>query len=151
MKNSKVLKTILLIFVFFSILYLFLGKTNKITTKLEDINIKKGYVVYYFRTTYRCTSCTTLERYAEETLLKNFKDEIQQKLISWYSIDVQSKEHEHFIKDFNIFTKSIIIVEISEGKIVRWKNLDNIWNLLSNKEEFQNYIVKEIKKFMEKN
>lgn len=106
------------------------------------------YIVYYFRTTGRCHSCIEMERLTKETIEKNFAKEIKSGLVEFRSVDVETSENGHYIKDYGLYTKSVIISEVKNGKEVRWKNLDQIWRKLGNRTEFSNYINQETRDFM---
>jgi len=106
------------------------------------------YIVYYFRTTGRCHSCIEMEKNTKETIETSFAKEVKSGLIEFRSVDVETPDNKHFIKDYGLYTKSVIISEVKNGKEVRWKNLDQIWRKLGNKTEFSNYISQETRDFM---
>ena len=59
-------------------------------------------------------------------------------------VNVDDNENEHFVSDYSLTTKSVVLVQLAAGKEVKWKNLDEIWKLVANKELFINYIKSEI-------
>jgi hypothetical protein len=106
------------------------------------------YIVYYFRTTGRCHSCIQMEKMTKETIENDFAKEVKNGLIEFKSVDVEIPQNKHYIKDYGLYTKSVIISEVKNGKEVRWKNLDQIWRKLSKDYEFRLYITQEVQKFM---
>lgn len=106
------------------------------------------YIVYYFRTTGRCHSCIQMEKMTKETIEQDFAKDVKSGLIEFRSVDVEIPANKHYIKDYGLYTKSVIISEVKNGKEVRWKNLDQIWRKLGNKTEFSNYINQETRDFM---
>jgi hypothetical protein len=106
------------------------------------------YIVYYFRTTGRCHSCIQMEKMTKETVENDFAKEVKNGLIEFRSVDVEIPQNKHYIKDYGLYTKSVIISEVKNGKEVRWKNLDQIWKKLRNEYEFRLYITQETQKFM---
>jgi len=54
-------------------------------------------------------------------------------------------ENRHFIKDFELYTKQVIVEQIENGKQKKWKNLDKVWDLLGDETEFSMYIQNEVK------
>jgi len=104
-------------------------------------------IVYYFYNNYRCPSCKKIEAYTSQTVKTKFADDLKKGLITWQAVNVDEPDHKHFIKDYRIFTKQIVLVEMKKGSPTRWKNLDKIWELLGNQEKFQAYIESEIQAF----
>jgi hypothetical protein len=104
-------------------------------------------IVYYFRNDYRCPSCKKIEAYASETVNSRFADDIKKGLITWKMVNVDEAPNKHFVKEYNIITKQVVLVEMKNGAQTRWKNLDKIWDLLGDKAKFSAYIEKELKAF----
>lgn len=107
-------------------------------------------IVYYFMTTQRCPSCMRIETFTRETVQTKFGDALAEGRILWRMVNVDHPENEHFVKDYQLYTKSVVLVKIRKGKQVEWKNLDRVWQLLQSKSAFQTYIADEVKTFVEK-
>ncbi len=103
------------------------------------------FIVYYFMTTMRCPSCHKIENWTHSTVTEKFAEEIKAGKIEWKIVNIDEKANEHFIKEYSIFTKTVIVSKIVDGKEVSWKNLDKVWQLLSNQDNFQKYIESELK------
>lgn len=108
------------------------------------------FIAYYFFTNQRCASCLRIEQWAQEAVTRNFEDEIKSGRLQWRPVNIQQEENEHFIQDFQLFTKSVIIAEYRDGKPVRWENLQDVWQLLRDKPKYLAYVAGGIKAFMEK-
>lgn len=102
--------------------------------------------VYYFHTTYRCMTCNKLEAYAKEAVEKGFAKERENGEVSFASLNVEDKGQEHFIQDYQLKTKSLVLV--APGKKGRWKNLEKIWDKVSDKNEYIHYVQEETKAFL---
>jgi hypothetical protein len=107
-------------------------------------------IVYYFMTTQRCISCMRIEAYTKETVQQKFADALKKGTLVWRMVNVNQPENNHFIKDYRLYTKSVVVVKIRSGRQVEWKNLDKVWELLTSKNAFQSYIAKELTAFREK-
>jgi hypothetical protein len=107
-------------------------------------------IVYYFMTTQRCPSCMKIEGYSKEAVQKNFAEALKKGTVVWKMVRVDRPENSHFIKDYQLYTKSVVLVKMRGGKQVSWKNLDKVWELLGDKAKFQKYINDEVKKFVDK-
>jgi hypothetical protein len=113
-------------------------------------NESPQFIAYYFYTSKRCASCYRLEEWAETVIKDHFKKAIESGELQWKTVNVEKPENEHFAKDFNLYTKSLVIVEQNDGETVRWKNLDKVWQLLRDKDKYFDYVTTETKAFMEK-
>ena len=105
--------------------------------------------VYYFHTTYRCVTCTNMEKYTTEAIKTNFGQELAQGKLTFTTVNVDEKPNKHFIKDYKLYTKQVILSQMEKGKEVRWKNLDQVWVLVRSPDKFKEYIVKETRTFLE--
>ena len=110
-----------------------------------DANID---VVYYFMTTQRCPSCEKIEAYTSEAVRNTFAGMIADKKMMWKMVNVDEPENAHFVRDYGLFTKSVVVVRYREGRQYDWKNLDQVWMLLNDKAAFQDYVVREITAFV---
>lgn len=107
-------------------------------------------VAYYFRGTARCPTCIKLESYSREAIEESFKDELKDGRIEWRVVNTDEDGNKHFVKDFSLDGKSVVLVAMQGDKQLRWKNLDKIWDLVGKKDEFKKYISKEVSQFGKK-
>ncbi|MHC4445545.1 MAG: nitrophenyl compound nitroreductase subunit ArsF family protein [Planctomycetota bacterium] len=108
----------------------------------------KKIIVYYFHRTLRCPSCLAIEKYAHEAVGGNFVDGLQAGRLVWRVVNIELEGNEHFEKDFKLEYSSVVLVEMSGDKVMRWKNLAKVWDLLDNREAFGNYITKEVAEYL---
>ncbi|MBN1756124.1 hypothetical protein JW877_07940 [bacterium] len=101
-------------------------------------------VATYFYGNVRCKACRTIERYSEEAVSKFYDDQIKSGSFKWRIINMDEPQNEHFIINYNLPTKSLVISVWQNGKEVEWKVLDDVWGLYNNKTEFFNYLREEI-------
>ena len=106
-------------------------------------------VVHYFHGNVRCRSCVTIERFTREAVFDFYDSAIENGNLEWHAINIDEPANQHFINDYELFTRSVIVSEIQAGEEVQWKNLDRVWSLLSNEGEFKSYIRDEIGAWME--
>ncbi len=105
--------------------------------------------VYYFHTTYRCPTCHKIEEYTKNAMLSSFSPEIKKGTIIWKVLNVEEPQNQHFVNDFKLFTKSVVVVDEQKGKQVRWKVLDRTWELVHEQSAFSDYIRSEVKRYLE--
>lgn len=108
-----------------------------------------GLVAYYFHGTARCVTCRKIESYAQQALTEAFPNEIEEGVLTWRPINVEEPENQHFIEDFALSTKSVVLVRYQEGTQSEWKNLDQIWTLTGDETAFKSYIQTETQAYLE--
>ncbi len=108
----------------------------------------KKFVVYYFHGNYRCPTCLKLEKLSREAVKENFKKELTSGLVEYKAVNVDTPENRHFVNDFGLFTKSLVVVEEDGGKVKRYKNLQKIWELVRDEVAFNSYVKDEVKGFI---
>ena len=160
MKIKRIITSILIAFVIISIAFVIV-KESKPKQQRETVasipkatvsessttkNQKKDnyVIVYYFHGNMRCRNCIAFEQYTKEALDKFFAEKMKEGKLIYKVVNVDDNENEHFVSDYSLTTKSVVLVQLAAGKEVKWKNLDEIWKLVANKELFINYIKSEI-------
>jgi hypothetical protein len=123
--------------------------TTKITQKKNPQVEARKIVVYYFHRTVRCPTCIKLEKYSDEAILNGFPAQLKNGQLEWRVINIEDEDNEHFENDFKLYSQSLVIVEISNGKQKSWKNLEKIWELVGNKEAFIYYVQEELKSYLQ--
>ncbi|MDD2752547.1 MAG: nitrophenyl compound nitroreductase subunit ArsF family protein [Candidatus Omnitrophica bacterium] len=95
---------------------------------------------YYFHGTARCPTCHKLEQYSKEAMETNFKEALASGKLEFKVVNVDEKGNEHYGKDYQLYTKSLILSLVKEGKQIKWENLDKIWEYVGNKQRFVDYV-----------
>ncbi len=105
-------------------------------------------VAYYFHVTVRCVTCRTIEQYSREAIEEGFRDELTKGLVEWRPVNVQLAENRHYIQDYRLVTRSLVLVKMKGGKQVEWRNLEKVWDLVGKKPDFLNYVRTNVKTFL---
>jgi thiol-disulfide isomerase/thioredoxin len=105
-------------------------------------------MVYYFHTTFRCPTCYKIEQYTQEAVEKYFDKEIKAGTISFKAVNVEQEKNQHYVKDYQLFSKAVVISLVKEGKEVKFNNLTKIWEYVRDKEKFYGYIRTETEKYL---
>lgn len=122
--------------------------TDSTVAAAPDSTRATQYLVYYFYTTKRCPTCRKLEAYSRQALDSGFVDSMKTGAVVWQALNTDEKEYEHFLKDYELYTKSLVVVKMEHGKQVKWKNLEKIWELVGDEEAFIKYVQSELTAFM---
>ena len=107
-----------------------------------------AFVLYYFYSQPRCKTCLAIETETGIAVHKNFANELKSGVLQWIVLDLDKPENKHFIKDFQLYTKSVVLVEKKGTKIVRHKLLQKVWELIHQPTAFEAYVVKSLQGFM---
>lgn len=103
---------------------------------------------YYFHGTMRCTTCHKLEQYSKEAVENNFKNDLESGKLEFRVVNVDEAANKHFSKDYQLYTKSLVLSLVKDGKEVKYKNLDKIWEYVGNKQRFIEYVKQETDTFL---
>jgi hypothetical protein len=105
-------------------------------------------IVYYIHGGPRCPSCRKIESFTANALSTALAEPVGTGKIVWQPVNADVRGNEHFMKDYQLFTKSVVVVEVKDGKQTRWKNLAKVWELLGNQQDFEKYIVSEVRAYL---
>ena len=83
-------------------------------------------VAYYFHVTVRCVTCPAIEQCSREAIEETFREELRNGIVEWRPVNVQLLDNRHYIQDYRLFTRSLVIVKLRDGKQVEWRNLDKV-------------------------
>jgi hypothetical protein len=98
------------------------------------------FVVFYFHGNMRCATCRKLEAYSEEAITAGFADELKSGVLAFRPVNVDEAENKHFVQDFQLTNKSVVVVEYREGKVARFENLNEIWQRVRDKDDYLEYV-----------
>ena len=125
------------------------GSAGEASTESMEAVPRSGVVAYYFHGNKRCSTCRKLEAYSEEAITGGFVTELESGEILWRTVNTDNAANAHFITDFELVTKSLVLVEYRDGEVVRWKNLKLIWQLVREKDGFLTYVREATGEFLE--
>ena len=105
-------------------------------------------LVYYLHNSVRCIRCKKFEAYTQQVLNENFAEQLKEGRIQWKMLNVDNSENTHFISDYKLITKSVVLARLQNGKQTEWKNLEKIWQLVDVDAAYKDYIKDEILSFL---
>lgn len=143
-QHSQWIKNLLLTFVLVSIGFA-MGRhsVKPKVAELPNLTDKSVIQVYYLHSTFRCTTCNTIEKMTKEFINRNYKSELASGKMSFSEIDFQ--QNEQLAKRFGVLASCVVVVAEKDGKPVAFKRLDDVWTKMQNPAEFDNYIATAIK------
>jgi hypothetical protein len=111
--------------------------------------VADGVVAFYFHGNVRCATCKKIEAYADEAVHSGFPEAFEEGALAWRVVNIDDEGNKHFIQDFQLVTRSVVLAEFRDGDVVRWQNLDKVWQLVRDKERFVSYVQDGTKAFLE--
>jgi hypothetical protein len=100
-------------------------------------------VAYYFHGNRRCATCRNLEQLSRQALEEGFPRELESGRLVFRSVNVDLEENRHYIEEFGLYTKSLVVAQMSGNTTVRHKNLTRIWELVREPDAFLAYVREE--------
>ncbi|MBI2433503.1 MAG: hypothetical protein HYV26_11595 [Candidatus Hydrogenedentes bacterium] len=159
MNAKNLLRNLLLVFACGSVVYLVaqeIRATRPNSTEIEEKGAPpreetpgSTVIVYYLSEGKDCAVCDNLESFTLETLQTYFASELASGRLTWRSLDMDDPQHAHYVTDFSLYTKSVVLAEMRDGKTARFKNLEDVWDHVYDKTTFIEYIRTEIAAFLE--
>lgn len=120
------------------------GKADSLAATPAD-TVAHKIIAYYFHTTRRCPSCKKIEAYSDEAIRTGYDDQLKKGQLEWRVVNTDEPGNEHYVDDYQLYTKSLVLSHVEGGKQTKWKNLDKVWELLGDKDGFMKYVQDEIK------
>jgi len=106
-------------------------------------------VAYYFHGNFRCPTCHAMEQYSKEAIENNFKEALSSGKLEFKVINTDERGNEHYVNDYQLYTKSLVLSLVKDGKETKSKNLTKIWEYVRNKQKFFDYVTEEVNNFLE--
>lgn len=102
-------------------------------------------IAYYFHAATRCPTCRTIESHARDAVAP----EVKAGGIEWRVVNYEEPAHRHFVAEFKVLCPSVVLVQTRDGEVVRWKNLERVWELNDDRTAFLDYVRTELAAFPE--
>ncbi len=118
--------------------------------KPSNLSNESGHVVLvtYFTSNVRCPTCLKIEKLTKESLQKAFSKELASKEVVFQTLNFDKPENKHFVKDYQLAFKTVVISDLQKGKEVKWSKYDKVWNLVNTPEQFEAYLTDGINKYL---
>ena len=104
-------------------------------------------VVMYFHRTQRCPTCLRMGGYSEEAVVKGFAKEIKDGTVEFHYVDFQDEKNDAFTRAYKVEGPTLIVARANGKKVSEYKNLDDIWTKVREKEEFLKYVQDNVKEY----
>ena len=68
--------------------------------------------------------------------------------VVWRLVNTDEAANKHYIEDYELYAKSLIVSDVRGGEEVRWKNLVKVWQLTNDKDHFVKYVQDEVRAYL---
>jgi uncharacterized membrane protein len=114
------------------------AKQDKETTlPLPEMKPQNAKVIAYY-----------IEKYSKEAIEHYFPNELKNGKIEFKPLNVEETENRHYIQDYQLFSRALVISLVKQDKEVTWKNLSDVWKHVRNKDKFFQYVKDEVDIFL---
>ena len=107
------------------------------------------YVITYFHGNRRCATCKKLEAYSHEAVETGFADDLAADKLRWRTVNYDEEANAHHVEHYGLYSQSLIVSRMIDGRERAWTNLNKIWELVGDKDKFVAYVQDEAKAFMD--
>lgn len=125
------------------------GLANAVFSEIAGKGLPDRVEAYYFHGNFRCVNCHNMEKWTRKAVESYFKKEVDSGKLVFSIINTDTRGNEHYVTDYGLYTKSVVLALIKNGKEVRHENLTKIWDYLRSEEGFCRYIKEETEKYLE--
>jgi hypothetical protein len=120
------------------------GAKKAISAQKTDTKV----IAYYFHGNYRCYTCTKIESYSREAIEAYFADDLKTGQLEFRPVNVDEPANHHFIQDYQLHTRSLVLTLYRNNQQQKWKNLKDVWQLVRDKDRFYQYVKSETEQFL---
>ena len=109
---------------------------------------ENGVIIYQFHRRFRCDACYKLEESINEALKTHFPEELKAGRLVFRVLDLDAEGSGQYEKKYDFFYNTVIVVDIENGKETRFKNLEEVWGLVEDKEAAVEFIRTEVAEYL---
>ncbi|MBU1239491.1 hypothetical protein KKF84_06350 [Myxococcota bacterium] len=121
---------------------------KKVTAPSGKLELKdQERVVYYFHGTKRCYTCNLIEKQVRKALDSGFAGELAAGTLKFQSVNLDEPVNEHFVKDFALRGRVVVLAYKKDGKPV-YKRIDDVFSRVRKGDAFLDYIKSEVSTFL---
>ena len=102
----------------------------------------------YFISGTRCESCRIIEALAKETAENDFAAAFASGKLVFRVIDTSEPGYQHFIQDYQITSKTVILSHRKDGKEIAWADMAKVWDLLDDAPGFRAYLGAQVRDYL---
>ena len=87
-----------------------------------------------------CPTCLKIEAQSRAAVESGFAGELAAGTVRFRIVNFDRPENKHFIDDYGLAFKTVVISGLSGGKELQWTKYDRVWDLVGSPDEFRRYL-----------
>ncbi len=107
-----------------------------------------GVMVTYFTTDVRCANCRKIEALSRKSVSTRFPEEFKSGRVVFRVVNTDRPENKHFLDDYKLVSKTVIVSRRKDGKEQDWVNLQDVWLKLDDPAAFDAYVGDAVKRYL---
>jgi len=124
------------------------GRKTASTQSRKAVREETTMKVYYFHGSARCVTCRRIEQYTREAVELGFSSGTYAGRVVFLPVNVEEPANGHFVDEYKLVAKSVIIQPERGGKPGQWENLDKIWMYAGDRDKFLAYVKGSVLKLL---
>lgn len=116
----------------------------------QTVTWPDGVTVLNFHGDKRCRTCIAIGDLAKQTLDTEFAAEQQAGKVRWERINYDEPAHSHFVKDYGLVSSTILVTLWKDGREVKWKRLDAVWDHVNDQPVFSAYVAQGVRDLLKR-
>ena len=89
-----------------------------------------------------------IEANAARVIEKDFSDQVASETLLWMPFNLDDPGGEEFEKEFDLSVSTLVLAEMKDGILSKYKKLEKVWELIRDSEKFDNYVKNEVNQFV---
>ena len=99
-------------------------------------------VVTYYHGNMRCATCMAIEARSRAAVEQYFPKELKKGTVVWQAVNFEEPANVHFLDDYQLTTKSLVLSFQKKGQEVRYKVVNEVWTHIHGDEAQYKLFVK---------
>lgn len=120
---------------------------ENVVTNAPDV-AADAVLVTYFSSDVRCATCVRIERLTRETVERNFGRELASGRIQFRTVNLDGPGNAHFVQDYQLISKTVIVSDLAKGQEVGWENLQSVWTKQKDDQAFDDYVTAAVRRHL---
>jgi hypothetical protein len=103
--------------------------------------------IFFFYGTAECPTCDIIKEETTEVINKLQEGDFEGPMpeIHWTEINVEEPGNEEYILDYGLYTTTVVLADHRDPE--RWKRLDQVWDMASDRNRLADFIKDQILQF----
>lgn len=127
------------------------GQAAKQAQPITQTEPERLVLITYFTSDQRCPTCLKIEKQTRDAVQDGFASELGAGTLRFQTVNFDRPENKHFIADYGLAFKTVVISERHQGKETKWDKYDKVWDLVGEPEAFAAYLQEGIRTHLKSN